>query len=50
MRKIINSGQDIVQYGFGQLSYALDLAGTFALNTGTVILTYRVPSVTPESE
>jgi dihydrofolate reductase len=79
-------GQDIVQYGFGQLSYALlehglldelrlwvhpllfgqatadsllfrpaattqlELAGTLALNTGTVILTYRVPSVTPESE
>jgi len=73
-------GQDIVQYGFGQLSYALlehglldelrlwvhplfygratpdsllfrpaataqlELAGTLALNTGTVILTYRVPS------
>jgi dihydrofolate reductase len=80
------AGQDIVQYGFGQLSYALlehglldelrlwvhplffgqatadsllfrpaattqlELAGTLALNTGTVILTYRVPSVTPESE
>ena len=79
-------GQDIVQYGFGQLSYALlehglldelrlwvhplffgqatadsllfrpaataqlELAGTLALNTGTVILTYRVPSVTPKSE
>ncbi len=74
------AGQDIVQYGFGQLSYALleqgvldelrlwvhplfvgratpadlmfrptataqlDLAGTLALNTGTVILTYRAPS------
>jgi dihydrofolate reductase len=73
-------GQDIVQYGFGQLSYALlehglldelrlwvhplfvgratpddlifrptataqlELAGTLALNTGIVILTYRVPS------
>ncbi|HEX6522063.1 MAG TPA: dihydrofolate reductase family protein [Streptosporangiaceae bacterium] len=73
-------GQDIVQYGFGQLSYALlehglldelrlwvhplfvgratsaDLlfrpgataqlehTGTLTLNTGTVILTYRVPS------
>jgi dihydrofolate reductase len=73
-------GLDIVQYGFGQLSYALlehglldelrlwvhpllfgqattsdllfkpsataqlELAGTLALNTGTVILTYRVPS------
>ena len=73
-------GQDIVQYGFGQLSYTLlehglldelrlwvhplfvgqaaaddlmfrpastaqlELAGTLALNTGTVILTYRVPS------
>ena len=73
-------GQDIVQYGFGQLSYSLlehglldelrlwvhplfvgratpddlifrpaatthfELAGTLALNTGTVILTYRVPS------
>jgi dihydrofolate reductase len=72
-------GQDIVQYGFGQLSYALlehglldelrlwvhplflgradadsllfrpaataqlELAGTLALNTGIVILTYRVP-------
>jgi dihydrofolate reductase len=72
-------GQDIVQYGFGQLSYALlehglldelrlwvhplfvggataadllfrpaataqlQLAGTLALDTGTVILTYRVP-------
>jgi dihydrofolate reductase len=72
-------GLDIVQYGFGQLSYALlehglldelrlwvhplfvgrataddlifrpaataqlELAGTLALNTGTVILTYRVP-------
>jgi dihydrofolate reductase len=74
-------GQDIVQYGFGQLSYALlehglldelrlwvhplffgratadsllfrpaataqlELAGTLALNTGTVVLTYRVPPV-----
>jgi hypothetical protein len=73
-------GQDIVQYGFGQLSCALlehglldelrlwvhplfvgrastddliirpaatvqlELAGTLALNTGIVILTYRVPS------
>ena len=73
-------GQDIVQYGFGQLSYALiehsllnelrlwvhplfvgqathadllfrpsataqlELAGTLALNTGIVILTYRIPS------
>ena len=73
-------GLDIVQYGFGQLSYALlehglldvlrlwvhplfvgrataddlifrptataqlELAGTLALNTGIVILTYRVPS------
>ena len=73
-------GQDIVQYGFGQLSYALlehglldelrlwvhplfvgrakvddlmfrptataqmELAGTLALNTGIVILTYRVPA------
>ena len=73
-------GQDIVQYGFGQLSYALlehglldelrlwvhplfvgrattddlmfrptataqmELASTLALNTGIVILTYRVPS------
>jgi dihydrofolate reductase len=73
-------GQDIVQYGFGQLSYALlehglldelrlwvhplfvgqataedlmfrpaattqfELTGTLALNTGTVILTYRVPA------
>jgi dihydrofolate reductase len=73
-------GQDIVQYGFGQLSYALlehglldelrlwvhplflgratadsllfrpaataqlELAGTLALNTGIVILTYRTPS------
>jgi dihydrofolate reductase len=73
-------GLDIVQYGFGQLSYALlehglldelqlwvhplfvgqataadllfrpaattqlKLASTLALNTGTVILTYRVPS------
>jgi len=73
-------GRDIVQYGFGQLSYALlehglldelrlwvhplfvgratpddlifrpaataqlELAGTLALNTGIVILTYRVPS------
>jgi dihydrofolate reductase len=72
-------GLDIVQYGFGQLSYALlehglldelrlwvhplfvgqatagdllfrpsataqlELAGTLALNTGTVVLTYRVP-------
>jgi len=71
-------GQDIVQYGFGRLSYALlehglldelrlwvhplfvgrataddlifrpvgpaqlELAGTLALNTGIVILTYRV--------
>jgi dihydrofolate reductase len=80
-------GQDIVQYGFGQLSYALlehglldelrlwvhplflgrgtagsllfrpavtaqlELAGTLALNTGTVILTYRVPSASDhESE
>jgi dihydrofolate reductase len=74
-------GQDIVQYGFGQLSYALlehglldelrlwvhplfagrastedlmfrpaaaaqlELADTLVLNTGTVILTYRVPAV-----
>ena len=74
-------GQDIVQYGFGQLSYALlehglldelrlwvhplfvgrataddlifrpaataqlELDNTLALNTGTVILTYRVPPV-----
>jgi len=73
-------GQDIVEYGFGQLSYALlehgllnelrlwvhplfvgqathadllfrpsataslELAGTLALNTGIVILTYRIPS------
>ena len=73
-------GQDIVQYGFGQLSYALlghglldelrlwvhplfvgrattedlmfrpaataqfELTGTLMLNTGTVILTYRIPS------
>ena len=73
-------GQDIVQYGFGQLSYALlehglldelrlwvhplfvgraatddlmfrptgtaqmELTGTLALNTGIVILTYRVPA------
>jgi dihydrofolate reductase len=73
-------GLDIVQYGFGQLSYALlehglldelrlwihplfvgratpadllfrpsttaqfELAGTLTLNTGIVILTYRVPS------
>jgi dihydrofolate reductase len=73
-------GQDIVQYGFGQLSYALlsrglldelrlwihplfvgqatpadllfrpsattqfELTGTLALNTGTVILTYRLSS------
>jgi dihydrofolate reductase len=73
-------GLDIVQYGFGQLSYALlehglldelrlwihplfvgrataddlifrpaataqlELASTLALNTGTVILTYRVPA------
>ncbi len=73
-------GQDIVQYGFGQLSYALlehglldelrlwvhplfvgratgddlmfrpaataqlELADSLALNTGIVILTYRVPS------
>ena len=73
-------GQDIVQYGFGQLSYALlehglldelrlwvhplfvgqaaatdllfrpsgpavfELTGTLALNTGTVILTYRIPA------
>jgi dihydrofolate reductase len=73
-------GQDIVQYGFGQLSYALlehslldelrlwvhplfvgratpddlifrpaattqfELVSTLALNTGIVILTYRVPS------
>ena len=73
-------GQDVVQYGFGQLSYALlehglldelrlwvhplfvgkaapadllfrpsvtaqlELASTLALNTGTVILTYRIPS------
>jgi dihydrofolate reductase len=73
-------GQDIVQYGFGQLSYALlehglldelrlwihplfvgratsddlmfrptataqmELASTLALNTGIVILTYRVPA------
>ncbi len=72
-------GQDIVQYGFGQLSYALlenglldelrlwvhplfvgraaptdllfrptataqfDLAGALTLNTGIVVLTYRVP-------
>ena len=74
-------GQDLVQYGFGQLSYALlehglldelrlwvhplfagrastedlmfrpaaaaqlELADTLVLNTGTVILTYRVPVV-----
>jgi dihydrofolate reductase len=74
-------GQDLVQYGFGQLSYALlehglldelrlwvhplfagrastedlmfrpaaaaqlELTDTLALNTGTVILTYRVPAV-----
>jgi dihydrofolate reductase len=73
-------GQDIVQYGFGQLSYALlehglldelrlwvhplfvgrakaddlmfrptataqmELTDSLALNTGIVILTYRVPS------
>jgi dihydrofolate reductase len=73
-------GQDIVQYGFGQLSYTLlehglldelrlwvhplfigqatpadllfrpsataqlELAGTLALNTGIVVLTYRIPS------
>src|SRR5438477_191930 len=73
-------GQDIVQYGFGRLSYALleqglldelrlwvhplfvgrattddlmfrptataqlELVGTLALNTGIVILTYRVPA------
>jgi dihydrofolate reductase len=73
-------GQDIVQYGFGQLSYALlehglldelrlwvhplfvgrattddlmfrpaataqfELTDTLMLNTGTVILTYRIPS------
>lgn len=73
-------GQDIVQYGFGQLSYALlehglldelrlwvhplfvgkaapadllfrpsatvqfELTRTLALNTGTVILTYRIPA------
>ncbi|HEY6501414.1 MAG TPA: dihydrofolate reductase family protein, partial [Streptosporangiaceae bacterium] len=73
-------GQDIVQYGFGQLSYALlehglldelrlwvhplfvgraaaddlmfrpaataqlELADSLALNTGIVILTYRIPS------
>jgi dihydrofolate reductase len=73
-------GQDIVQYGFGQLSYALlehglldelrlwvhplfvgqatqddllfrpsataqfELTGTLTLNTGTVILTYRIPA------
>jgi dihydrofolate reductase len=79
-------GQDIVQYGFGQLSYALlehglldelrlwvhplffgqatadsllfrpaataqlELAGTLALNTGIVILTYRVPPVSPEGK
>jgi dihydrofolate reductase len=72
-------GQDIVQYGFGQLSYALlehglldelrlwvhplfvgqatpanllfrpsanaqfELTGTLALNTGTVVLSYRIP-------
>ncbi len=72
-------GQDIVQYGFGQLSYALlehglldevrlwvhplfagqatpadllfrpsataqfELTGTLALNTGIVVLTYRIP-------
>jgi len=74
-------GQDLVQYGFGQLSYTLlehglldelrlwvhplfagrastedlmfrpaaaaqlELADTLVLNTGTVILTYRVPVV-----
>ena len=79
-------GQDIVQYGFGQLSYALlehglldelrlwvhplflgrgtaddllfrpaataqlELAGTLALNTGIVILTYRVPPASPERQ
>lgn len=80
-------GQDIVQYGFGQLSYALlehglldelrlwvhplfvgqatpadllfrpsatvqlELSGTLALNTGIVVLTYRVPGrPMPESE
>jgi len=73
-------GQDIVQYGFGQLSYALlehglldelrlwvhplfvgqatpadllfrptataqfELTGTLVLNSGTVILTYRIPA------
>lgn len=73
-------GQDIVQYGFGQLSYALlqhglldelqlwihplfvgqatpadllfrpsataqvELTATLVLNTGTVILTYRIPA------
>jgi dihydrofolate reductase len=73
-------GQDIVQYGFGQLSYALlghglidelrlwvhplfvgqattedllfrpaavaqlELAGTLTLNTGIVVLTYRIPA------
>jgi dihydrofolate reductase len=73
-------GQDIVQYGFGRLSYALlenglldelrlwvhplfvgravgpdllfrpsataqfDLVGTLTLNTGIVVLTYRVPA------
>jgi dihydrofolate reductase len=78
-------GQDIVQYGFGQLSYALlehglldelrlwvhplflgqatadsllfrpaataqlELAGTQPLNTGIVILTYRVPSASSSS-
>jgi dihydrofolate reductase len=77
-------GQDIVQYGFGQLSYALlehglldelrlwvhplllgqgtadsllfrpavttqlELASALALNTGTVILTYRVPSASDQ--
>jgi dihydrofolate reductase len=74
-------GQDLVQYGFGQLSYTLlehglldelrlwvhplfagrastedlmfrpaaaaqlELADTLVLNTGTVILTYRVPAM-----
>jgi hypothetical protein len=28
----------------------LELAGTLALNSGTVILTYRVPSATPSTE
>jgi dihydrofolate reductase len=77
-------GRDIVQYGFGRLSYALlehglldelrlwvhplflgqatptdllyrpsvttqlELTGTLTLNTGIVILTYRIPA--PESE